>query len=163
MGGWQQRTSESSLWDLSLAKLFTSLFRIRKIHKTYLGISVGEFEKKSGTFNDYLYYYEGKKEVKTKAITHFKVLDSNNNYTLLKLNPETGRKHQIRKQLYLHGYPILGDTKYRISDNKFRKNNNLMLHAYKINFSINNVKYKFVAKPSDDFNIVLKEKHLKIY
>ena len=120
-------------------------------------------KKKSGTFNDYLYYYEGKKEVKTKAITHFKVLDSNNNYTLLKLNPETGRKHQIRKQLYLHGYPILGDSKYRISDNKFRKNNNLMLHAYKINFSINNVKYKFVAKPSDDFNIVLKEKYLKIY
>ena len=75
------------------AQLFTSLFRIRKIHKIYLGIAIGELQKKSkGTFIDDLFYYEGDKKVKTKAITHFTVLDSNNNYSLLKLNPETGRK-----------------------------------------------------------------------
>ena len=63
------------------AQLFTSLFRIRKIHKTYLGIVVGELQKNKGKFIDELFHYEREKKVKTKAITHFTVLDSNNNYS----------------------------------------------------------------------------------
>jgi len=143
------------------AQLLTSLFRIRKIHKTYLGITLGEFEKQKGTFNDELYLYEGKKKIKTQAITHFKVIDSNNNYSLLKLNPETGRKHQLRRQLLMHDHPILGDSKYRISDDYKNKKNTLMLHAYKINFSINVKKYEFVAEPTIAFKKMLKEKYLK--
>ena len=144
------------------AQLFTSLFRIRKIHKTYLGIAVGELQKNKGTFIDELFHYEGEKKVKTKAITHFTVLDSNNNYSLLKLNPETGRKHQLRKQLLIHGYPIIGDSKYRMSVNTGRKNT-LMLHAYKINFSIDGIRYNFVAEPPASFKNILKEKYLKIF
>ena len=56
-----------------------------------------------------IYFIMKEKKIKTKAITHFTVIDSNNNYSLLKLNPETGRKHQLRKQLLIHGNPILGD------------------------------------------------------
>ena len=144
------------------AQLFTSLFRIRKIHKTYLGIVMGELNKKKGTLIDELIYYEGDNKVKAKAITHYTVLDSNNNYSLLKLNPETGRKHQLRRQLLLHGHPILGDTKYRISTNKKSKSSNLMLHAYKINFSISNLKYNFSAEPPKKFLDLLNEKYLKI-
>jgi len=145
------------------AQLFTSLFRIRKIHKTYLGITVGELKKNRGTLIDELFHYEGKKRIKTKAITHFSVLDTNNNYSLLKLNPETGRKHQIRKQLLIHGCPILGDSKYRISlDHQSVKKNVLMLHAYKINFSIAGHKYNFSAELPLLFKNVLKEKYLKI-
>ena len=144
------------------AQLFTSLFRIRKIHKTYLGVAVGELQKNKGTFIDELFHYEGEKKFKTKAITHFTVIDSNNNYSLLKLNPETGRKHQLRKQLLIHGYPILGDDKYRMSVNKGKKNT-LMLHAYKINFSIDGAKYNFVAELPISFKNILKEKYLKIF
>ena len=144
------------------AQLFTSLFRIRKIHKTYLGIAVGELQKSKGTFIDDLFHYEGDKKVKTKAITHFTLLDSNNNYSLLKLNPETGRKHQLRKQLLIRGYPILGDSKYRITPNPVKKNT-LMLHAYKINFSINGIRYNFVAEPPSSFKNILKEKYLKTF
>jgi 23S rRNA pseudouridine955/2504/2580 synthase len=145
------------------AQLFTSLFRIRKIHKTYLGLTLGSFEKSKGTLKDELFHYEGDKKVKTIAITHYKVLDSNNNYTLLKLNPETGRKHQLRKQLLIHGNPILGDTKYRLTQNRQKTNNNLMLHAYKINFSISNTKYNYSAELPPIFKDYLKEKYLKIY
>ena len=144
------------------AQLFTSLFRIRKIHKTYLGIAVGELQKNKGTFIDELFHYEGEKKVKTKAITHFTVLDSNNNYSLLKLIPETGRKHQLRKQLLMRGNPILGDSKYRMTPNPVRKNT-LMLHAYKINFSIDGIRYNFVAEPPASFKNILKEKYLKIF
>ena len=145
------------------AQLFTSLFRIRKIHKVYLCVVLGEMNKKKGVFRDDLFHYEGNEKVLTKAITHFTLLDTNSNYSLLKLSPETGRKHQLRKHLLMHGHPILGDQKYRISNTHKSQNSNLMLHAYKINFSINNVKYNFSANPPEIFTKFLKEKYLKIY
>ena len=145
------------------AQLFTSLFRIRKIHKTYLGIVMGEMSNKKGTFRDILFSYEGEKTLKEKAITHFSVVDSNTNYSLIRLNPETGRKHQLRKQLFIRNHPILGDSKYRISKKIVERKNNLMLHAHKINFSINNIKYNFVAELPINFINCLKEKHLKMF
>ena len=145
------------------AQLFTSLFRIRKIHKTYLAIALGEFENNKGKLEDELFYYEGDKKITTKAITYYKVLDNNNNYSLLSLNPQTGRKHQIRKQLLIHGKPILGDSKYRLTLNKRNKNNKLMLHAYKIKFTISGEKYNYIAEPHSHFKECLKQKYLKIY
>jgi 23S rRNA pseudouridine955/2504/2580 synthase len=123
---------------------------------------VGKLNKDKGTFIDELFHYEGDKKIKSKAITHFTVLDANNNYSLLKLNPQTGRKHQLRKQLLIHGCPILGDDKYRISPNKMKKNV-LMLHAYKINFSIAESRYSFSAELPLSFKNTLKEKYLKTF
>ena len=143
------------------AQLFTSLFRIRKIHKTYLGIVIGELKKNKGTLIDILKTYEGEKVVETKAITHFKVIDSNNNYSLLKLNPETGRKHQLRRQLLMHGHPILGDSKYRLSSKRRSSKDFMMLHAYKIKFSIADIKYNFEASLPDYFRKSIKEKYLR--
>ena len=145
------------------AQLFTSLFRIRKIHKTYLGIVVGKLNESKGSFIDYLFYNEGAKKIKVKAITNFQVVDSNNNYSLLRLDPVTGRKHQLRKQLLIHGYPILGDFKYNFLNTKNNKKNSLMLHAYKINFSINGIKHKYTAELPENFKNFLSEKYLKNY
>ena len=128
-----------------------------------MGVVRGEIQKNIGTFTDQLFHYEGIKKVKTKAITHFKVIDFNNNYSLLKLIPETGRKHQLRKQLLIHGYPILGDSKYRLSENRTNKKNPFMLHARKINFSIAGIKYSYLAELPVAFKNVLKEKYLKIF
>jgi len=145
------------------AQLFTSLFRIRKIYKTYLGIVLGELEKKTGIFEDDLIYYEDDRKITNKAITKFTVLDCKKNYSLLKLNPHTGRKHQIRRQLLLRGHPILGDSKYRMTKEHSSKKSSLMLHAYKINFSIAGTKYNYIAEPPDSFKKILKEKYLKIF
>ena len=145
------------------AQLFTSLFRIRKIHKSYLGVVVGGLNKSKGTLMDDLYYYEGNKKTKSRAITHFTLIDSNNNYSLLRLNPETGRKHQLRKQLLMFGNPILGDAKYNLLSKKNKNMKNLMLHAHEIYFKINDLKYNFTAEMPEYFNRFLKEKHLKIY
>ncbi len=145
------------------AQLFTSMFRMRKINKTYLSIVVGVPSKNRGTMKDELFYYEGKKKYKNLAITDYTVLDTNKNFSLLKLNPQTGRKHQLRKQLLIHGLPILGDNKYRIFDKYPNKNNKLMLHSYKINFSIHNNKYIYSADIPIEFKRTLKEKYLKIF
>jgi len=144
------------------AQLFTSLFRIRKIHKVYLCVVIGELKEKKGKFVDELFYYENDRKIKTKAITHFNVLDTNNKYSLVKLTPETGRKHQLRKQLLIHGHPIIGDSKYNLIDESKKIKKNLMLHAYKINFTIAGTKYNFFAELPIFFKKFLNEKYLKI-
>jgi 23S rRNA pseudouridine955/2504/2580 synthase len=80
---------------------------------------------------------------------------------LLKLIPETGRKHQIRKQLLMVGNPIFGDAKYRLAKDYSKKDTRLMLHAHKIAFSINGIKYNFTAEIPLDFKKNIKEKYLK--
>ena len=140
------------------AQLFTSLFRIRKIHKTYLAISYGEVKKDINLLQDNLTIYEKNKKVVQKAISHLKILKSNSNYSLLELKPITGRKHQIRKQLFNIGNSIVGDEKYSvIKKNKEYKFKNLMLHAYKIKFMINNIKYNFEAEYGNEFDEFIKK------
>jgi len=143
------------------AQLFTTLFRLRKIKKIYLGIVSGEFNNKKGKLEDILYHYEGERRISSKAITYYEVIDSNKSYSLLKLIPYTGRKHQLRKQLSIRGHFIIGDNKYNNNQKNIKKNNKLMLHAYKISFIINNIKYNFFAKIPDDFEQVIKKKYLK--
>ena len=53
------------------AQLFTSLFRIRKIHKTYLAIVYGKVNKLLKTMKDDLIFYENNKKITQKAITNF--------------------------------------------------------------------------------------------
>ena len=145
------------------AQLFTSLFRIRKIYKTYLCIVLGKFTADKGILKDELFYYEGKKKITTSAITHYKVIDSNNSYTFLELKPETGRKHQLRKQLFSRGFPILGDSKYRVDYKYTLKSTNLMLHAHKISFLIDGIKHNFLVDLPSNFKKMLKEKYLKTF
>ena len=140
------------------AQLLTSLFRIRKIHKTYIAIAHGSISKKIKKMEDSLISYENQKKIIQKAISHINIIKKSTDYTLVELNPITGRKHQLRKQLYNIGNPIVGDSKYFINNLYFRKINdkNLMLHAYKIKFMINNIKYNFKAKYSKNFEDFLK-------
>ena len=141
------------------AQLFTSLFRIRKIHKTYIAITYGKVNKKSQTLEDDLISYDNDKKIIQRAISHLKILKSSNEYSYVELNPITGRKHQLRKQLYNLGNPIVGDDKYftmRRADKTKIKSKNLMLHAYKIKFIINNVKYNFKAEYNKEFENFLK-------
>ena len=139
------------------AQLFTSLFRIRKIHKTYLAIVYGKVDKSIKIMKDDLIYYENSKKITLKSISNLRIIKSNEGYSYLELNPITGRKHQLRKQLLKIGYPIIGDDKYFLNDRKRIKTKNLMLHAYKIKFMINNVQYNFKARYNSLFEDFLKK------
>ena len=139
------------------AQLFTTLFRIRKIHKTYLAIVYGKVNKSFKILKDDLIYYENNKKITQKAITNIKIIRSNESFSLLELNPITGRKHQLRKQLLNIGSPIVGDNKYFLYNQKRFKIKNLLLHAYKIKFMINNVQYNFKAKYNNIFEDFIKK------
>ena len=143
------------------AQLLTSLFRMRKVHKTYLAICHGEIEKNSGQFNDKLIRYDNGKKIIEEAKTTYKVLDKNSICSLVELKPITGRKHQLRKQLYAIGNSIYGDSKYSNKFFKQSKNKNLMLHSYQIKFMINDKKYTYRASLPNYFNELLKVKRLK--
>ena len=142
------------------AQLLTSLFRLRKVHKTYLAICHGEIFKNSGEWNDDLIRYDGKKKIIEKAKTVYRVIDKNAEASLVELKPITGRKHQLRKQLYAIGNSIFGDKKYKVSNSDRGLNKNLMLHSYQIKFIINDIKHTYTALLPDYFKKLLKSKRL---
>ena len=148
--------------NYSSAKLLTSLFRLRKIHKTYLAVCHGVFNNKKGEIRGNLVKYEREKKITELAITNYNVLSSNNLFSFVELKPITGRKHQLRKQLAFMGNPIVGDSKYNIIKQKNKNEKKLMLHAYRIKFMINNKKFNFEAEVPDYFNNYLNKKRLII-
>jgi 23S rRNA pseudouridine955/2504/2580 synthase len=142
------------------AQLLTSLFRLRKVHKTYLAICHGELEKNSGEWNDDLLRYDNGKRIIEKSKTIYKVIDKNSNSSLVEMKPITGRKHQLRKQLFNIGHSICGDQKYRSLSSTKGINKNLMLHSYEIKFMIKGNKYTYKALLPEYFKKLLKIKRL---
>ena len=95
--------------------------------KTYYAVIEGT-PKKEDTLSDYLIKNEKNNTsyVTTKdkgklSILDYKLIKTNNNLSLIKINLQTGRHHQIRVQFSSRGYPLYGDHKYNkhfINDNK---------------------------------------------
>lgn len=86
------------------------------------------------------------------SITAYKVLDSNSSYTLLRLNPETGRTHQLRVHLTHLKQPIVGDTLYggQMADRLF-------LHAQQLELTLPNRERKvFTAPLPAEFTQIMK-------
>ena len=139
------------------AQFFTSLFRLRKIHKIYLSICHGEFKNKKGELIHNLERFENNKKIIEKAVTQYRVIEQNLGFSLVEMKPITGRKHQLRKQTSIIGHPVVGDKKYSFL-NKSKKN--LMLHAFEIKFLINNKKINFIAKIPKHFYDFLNSKKI---
>ncbi len=86
------------------AKLST-LFQENRIKKTYEAVVLGTMTPgRKETINASLDDKE--------AVTHIEVLDSSESFSLLKVDIETGRLHQIRRHLDHIGHPVMGDPKY---------------------------------------------------
>ena len=112
----------------------------REVKKTYIALVRGVVKENNATIRMPIARStkDRKKMAVSKdgkeAITHFKVLKRYTKYTLLEINIETGRTHQIRVHLAQIGYPIVGDIVYSNGKNEFGVVGQ-MLHAKKIEFT----------------------------
>lgn len=88
--------------------------------RIYVALVEGKVEKESGSISTWL--TENEKSLKIhstpydnggqQAVTHYRVVKSNENFSLLEIELETGRKNQIRVHMESIGHPIVGDKKY---------------------------------------------------
>lgn len=106
--------------DKALGRL-TTLFREKKVIKTYLALVMRRPEQAAGELRHFLLKDEKKNIVKAlphpfadakESLTRYETLGAAGNYFLLLVSPLTGRPHQIRVQLAAMGCPIAGDLKY---------------------------------------------------
>ena len=77
------------------------------------------------------FVYSSRDNSGKEAITHYCVIKNNNNYSLVQVFIDTGRRNQIRVHLSERGYPIAGDKKYRCKSNPIKR---LCLHANMLEF-----------------------------
>lgn len=147
----------------------TEMFQEKKIRKTYLAILKGKLNKSEGKIVTQIGRDKNDRKKMTviddaakgkNAITNYRVISQNNLFTLVKVNIETGRTHQIRVHMRYLGYPILGDSVYGRKDNEKRQ----MLHAYKLEFihPITGHPMEFTGEIPKDFQKALKKSDLKI-
>lgn len=142
------------------AKFFSESFKNQTIKKSYLAVVDGVLKDKNGTLKNEFSYIENDKEKIHLSITNYKVISESNDHTLLLLNPETGRKHQLRRQLSFIKHPILGEKKYTNKGLNKSKELHLMLHAYKVEFLINSKKIIHNAELPLYFKSFCKDKEL---
>ena len=132
--------------------------------KEYMALVYGHFESEYGTIDLPIKRAEEHKLLRIpaedgqRAVTHYKVLERYNGYTLIKCILETGRTHQIRVHLSEIGYPIVGDYTYSNGKNKFGVEGQ-MLHAYKIKFKhpTTNEEVEFKAELPKYFKDILEK------
>ena len=147
----------------------TEMFQEKKIRKTYLAILKGKLNKSEGKIVTQIGRDKNDRKKMTviddaakgkNAITNYRVISQNNLFTLVKVNIETGRTHQIRVHMRHLGYPILGDSVYGRKDNEKRQ----MLHAYKLEFihPVTGRQMEFIGEIPEDFQKALKKSDLKI-
>lgn len=123
-----------------------NLFQLNKIEKTYFAITDGVPPRTTGTIDREIFYRETGQS--KDAITEYEVIEVKKNFSLIKLSPKTGRKHQIRIHLAGIDCPILGDEKYNKNINTKQSQRNIPMQLYA--FAIKIPDYKEISITKDE-------------
>lgn len=139
--------------NLETATLLQKQFADRKVKKTYIAILSGvpklskanidlPIDRNPSKPSTFRVDSNGK-----AAVTKYEVLESNDKYSLVKLQPQTGRTHQLRVHMNYINTPILGDRVYS------KLAERLFLHAYSLEITIpNGSRQTFTAPIPTEFN-----------
>ena len=113
----------------SSIRALNKMFEDNKIMKTYFAITIGEMEYRGKITSK----IDDKKSQSNYTLSESVPSKKFGKLNLIKLKPQTGRRHQLRKHLSKIGNPILGDKEYGIQ-NLILKGKGLYLHAYSLKF-----------------------------
>ena len=121
--------------------------------KKYLALLEGYLQEKTGTIDLPISRKEGSiiercisSNKGQKSITHYNVINENNNYSLVECTLETGRTHQIRVHMASIGHPVLGDSLYGKESSLIKGH---ALHSYYIRFihPVTHEELEFTCEP----------------
>lgn len=151
-------------------KLLQQQFAAKTVTKTYYAIVRGYVASK-GTIDYALKRDDGKVQ---DAVTHYERVEQcelpisfgkhrTSRYSLVRVEPETGRMHQIRKHFAHIFHPIIGDRPHGCNkQNRFFKEQwgmtEMMLHAHSLSFKTpkKSKELTFTAKPFPEFSRTMK-------
>lgn len=134
--------------DTSGLMMFAKSIEVQKIleehwqeivtDRRYVAVVSGKMEQEGGTVSSwlkdnkaYVTYSSPTDNGGKFAVTHFHTLDARDNFSLVELKLETGRKNQIRVHMQDIGHPVAGDSKYGDGSDPIGR---LALHAFRLNF-----------------------------
>ncbi len=133
----------SGLILMSKGKKANSHFQEQKtetnLKKSYLALVEGIVDKKSGILKQFLLHDKSSRKARIvdaenpkgkEAILHFELIKALERYSILRIELETGRFHQIRCQLAGMGHPIKGDVKY--GARRSNKDRSIYLNCYEL-------------------------------
>ena len=125
-------------WDDRALAFLSAQFKARKVRKSYAALVRGCPRQASGSIEKKIVRSRRERKIFTvsenegrPSLTHYKVVRTWGHYSLLLLQPKTGRTHQIRVHLKYLGTPILGDPLYGQADSRYKRAT-LMLHAKRL-------------------------------
>lgn len=119
-------------------ELLSDDFKNKRVNRTYIALLKGEFPHQSATIDAPIGRDKNNRlkmcvtaDNSKSAVTHLRVLKRFNKYTLVSLNLETGRTHQIRVHMAYVGYPVYNDPVYGTGEaTKFGQ----FLHSSEVDF-----------------------------
>lgn len=127
--------------------------------KKYIALVYGKIPKGKKRIESFIFKNEitqkmeidEEKKFNKKIVTEYELIESFKNFSKIKVQIYTGKKHQIRVQMTAIGHPVLGDKKYNKIDSFNFKNLCLQSNEIKFNFSSKSFLYylnnkSFIAK-----------------
>lgn len=143
------------------ASIMADMTKKRLVHREYLAIVKGDLTTPAGTITAPLSRKEGSIIERTvdfdhgeEAITHYKLVKKENRHSLVSLQLETGRTHQIRIHMKYLGYPLIGDYLYNPDMEHITRQ---ALHSYHMEFPhpITGQKMTFTAPLPPDMSAII--------
>ena len=143
------------------ASIMADMTKKRLVHREYLAIVKGDLTPPAGTITATLSRKEGSIIERTvdfdhgeEAITHYKLVKKENGHSLVSLQLETGRTHQIRIHMKYLGYPLIGDYLYNPDMEHITRQ---ALHSYHMEFPhpITGQKMTFTAPLPPDMSAII--------
>jgi len=114
-------------------KLMMDEFRLRSVKKSYIAFVQGSVKKSLDTIKSSI--YNRNKSRNEPAVTNFKVLERRKDFSILEVEPVTGRTNQIRIHLARMGHPLIGESVYAFRKDYKIRFKRVALHARHVEFS----------------------------